>query len=88
VSRHVEKRVMGLEPTTFTLATSAPTHPNEQASRDLEDAPDDGRSAGAARSGCPLEDDPELASLVAAWPDLPPAIRRAVAALIGAGGDQ
>ena len=74
---------MGLEPTTFTLATCAATGSNEQNDKDLDDGEDTARSAGAARSGCPLAGNAELASVVAAWPAMPVAIRRAVMALVG-----
>jgi hypothetical protein len=42
---------------------------------------------GTAESGCePVrESDPDLARVVEAWPTLPPAIRRAMLALVGDG---
>jgi hypothetical protein len=78
-----QKRVMGLEPTTFTLATCAATGSNEQDDKYLDDSAGLARSAGAARGGCPLAGDAELAAVVAAWPAMPVAIRRAVMALVG-----
>lgn len=74
---------MGLEPTIFTLATCAATAPNEQDDKDLDDGDGPARSAGAARSGCPLAGDVELAAVAAAWPAMPAPIRRAVMALVG-----
>ncbi len=43
------------------------------------------RPTGGAESGAPAAPtlDPELARIVAAWPDLPDPIRRAVLALVG-----
>jgi len=35
-------------------------------------------------SGAPMAADPELAAVVAAWPELPPAIRAGILAMVGA----
>jgi hypothetical protein len=51
----------------------------------LEKDPREAKDRFARRFAQLVENDPELARLVEAWPTLPDAIRRAILALISAG---
>ena len=84
----MRKRVMGFEPTTFTLATCKPTETRPCAGKDLAPPSPPPRSACAARS-TPNQTkkdqmDPDLAALIRAWPHLPRAIRTGFMAMIDA----
>jgi hypothetical protein len=75
---------MGLEPTTFTLATCAPTEANELNDTDLRSGDEAARSAGAARSADFPPVDPDLRAVVAAWPTLPEPIKAGLVAMVRA----
>jgi hypothetical protein len=105
---------MGLEPTTFTLATCTPTAASARDDKGLGVSPPTPRSANAARvreisgsesSGQEVENgfsaprpsdgdsptgttaeanDPDLAAVVAAWPDLPEPIKAGIVAMVKA----
>ena len=85
------RRVMGVEPTTFSLGSCKPTQENTtnaanyelaQASVAQSDTTTTPKTAAALRS------DPALAALVAAWPDLPEAVRVGILAMVTATGCQ
>jgi len=70
-------RVQGLDPWTHDLkAVADVTKPKPMKTYNR---PDSRLSAGLSEK---VPNDPDLAAVVDAWPDLPPAIRRAVLALI------
>jgi len=74
------QRVMGLEPTTFTLATCTPTEAKDRIHNGLDDSTGDARSAIAARSA----ENPDLRAVIDAWPDLPDAVRAGILAMVKA----
>ena len=79
-----QKRVMGLEPTTFTLATCLPTPAKYSNCNDLDETAYPFGSALAAltvsagQSAVKSESDSDLIRLIEAWPRLSPSARRAV----------
>ncbi len=95
------KRVIGLEPTTFTLATCKPTEANSCTDNDLRTVGDTPRSAGAATSAKrPPQTlarrseesdgevaDAQLAAVISAWPTLLPAVKAGIGAMVRASAD-
>ena len=87
-----DKRVIGLEPTTFTLATSSAPAANSRDDKDLAKPPHPPRGACAARSaedparpsGSTTVSGPDLTMIVAAWAELPVAIKAGIAAMVEA----
>jgi hypothetical protein len=81
---------MGLEPTTFTLATCTPTEVNGCCDKPLRESPSPLSSAIAAQavnSTLRAEtNDPDLARVVAVWPSLPPELRAGILAIAQAAG--
>ena len=57
------------------------------ASKDLSQAENQGAAFGAAAEPETVAIDPDLQAVVAAWPDLPEAIRGGIAAMVKAAGD-
>jgi hypothetical protein len=78
---------MGLEPTTFTLATCKPTPANGHNDNDLRARDLAARSACAARSAENPLVDAELRALVDAWPALPDAVKVGILAMVRASAD-
>ena len=83
---------MGLEPTTITLATCAPTTANKRNDNELSTSEEDARSACAARSAekprtnrdpAPPPD-PDLAAIVDSWPTLPEPLKAGILAMVRA----
>ncbi len=87
-----EKRVIGFEPTTFTLATCKPTQANQRTDNDLAIGAAPARSAFSARTTHETADSVdsvpsssrELDALIAAWPKLPEAVRAGIVAMVRA----
>ena len=78
---------MGLEPTTFTLATGAPTEANECANTDLQNATqsDAGNMQETRQDGGTA--DSELAEIRHAWPMLPEPVRAGILAMVRAASE-
>jgi hypothetical protein len=84
------KRVMGFEPTTFRSATCNTTDAKCRHSNDLVDTSNPARSACAARSAPETRQEGEsetsantgLAAVVAAWPELPEAVKAGIVAVV------
>jgi hypothetical protein len=79
-----QKRVMGLEPTTFTLATCTTTQANAGNSQDLQhEAPAVTGLVQETRGGT-RPTDPHLLAVVTAWPGLAEPIKAGIVAMIKA----
>ncbi len=88
-ARRSAKRAIGIEPTTFSLGSgrhSAETPENTEVFEGGSATPSYSASYSTPKSTPEAPADPELAAVVRAWPDLPPAIRAGVLALVKAAG--
>lgn len=94
-----QKRVKGVEPSTFTLATSLESivnHPHHQQLMQSEEGVDSADHSADPVSGNPTNsqqaippqplsrDDAELRKVMASWNALPPALRAAILAMVHA----
>ncbi len=82
------QRVMGLGPTTFTLATCKPTEAKLNDDNELRDSCAGTCSAFAARSTESRPDDTDLMAVAFAWRSLPAAVRVGIVAMVRAAGKE
>ncbi len=84
-----EKRATGIEPATFSLGSGhhiAESPVNAEASEGGSVTPSHSASYSTQNATPEAHADPELAAVVAAWSDLPAAVRAGIAAMIRAAG--
>jgi hypothetical protein len=74
--------MLGLEPRASWSTAGRP-----DAGKPLNHSVSDAAAEARCTCGCTTTTDPELESLIRAWPALPPAMRRAVLALVDAAGE-
>ena len=78
-----KKRVIGLEPTTFTLATCE--HRTEASpNQELASPPADACTSACTNNAESPHADPDLTTIIDAWPTLPQAIRAGIVAMVRA----
>ncbi len=78
----VKKRVSGLEPPTFTLATRSPGNPNDKDNHEVNNSDQFPRSAQRSKSVGVVQPDIDLQLLIEVWPTLPQILRSAIAAMV------